>query len=447
MDKKLRVGILGGTGMVGQRFISLLENHPWFEVVAIAASPRSAGKTYEEAIGGRWKMTTPMPEAVKKIVVQDVSDVDSVASKVDFVFSAVDMTKDEIKKIEEEYAKTETPVVSNNSAHRWTPDVPMVVPELNPEHLEVIADQKKRLGTTRGFIVVKPNCSIQSYTPALHALKKAGYEITDIKDFASLKSVAEDIHKRADKLGFDAFTSSGLDDASAWRFTGHLANMALFYEGRDDGWKEAPAEIKGTYLENFKNVWDLYINNSKYDKNTLATGGYDAEAEFKKGEAVFYQNGTWEYDALKKSISDDDMQMIPIYCGVEGEEKAGLCSGTENCWAVNAKASKADQKATLEFMKWLVTSEEGTKVMAEQFGAIPYKKAADSGNVFLKNANDLLEAGNYNVDWAFNYTPNVDEWRASLVAAMNKYDAGGSWDDVKTAFVQGWATQYKAANK
>lgn len=278
-------------------------------------------------------------------------------------------------------------------------------------------------------------------------LKKAGYEITDIKDFASLKSVAEDIHKRADKLGFDAFTSSGMDDASSWRFTGHLANMPLFYEGRDDGWKEAPAEIKGTYLDNFKNVWDLYINNSKYDKKTLATGGYDAEAEFKKGEAVFYQNGTWEYDALKKSISDDDMQMIPIYCGVEGEEKAGLCSGTENCWAVNAKASKADQKATLEFMKWLVTSKEGTKVMAEQFGAIPYKKAADSGNVFLKNANDLLEAGNYNVDWSFNYTPNVDEWRASLVAAMNKYDAGGSWDDVKTAFVQGWAIQYKAANK
>ena len=176
MDKKLRVGILGGTGMVGQRFISLLENHPWFEVTTIAAIPRSAGKTYEEAIGGRWKMTTPMPEAVKKIIVQDVSDVKNVASSVDFVFSAVDMTKDEIKKIEEEYAKTETPVVSNNSAHRWTPDVPMVVPELNPEHLEVIESQKKRLGTTRGFIAVKPNCSIQSYTPALHALKKAGYE-------------------------------------------------------------------------------------------------------------------------------------------------------------------------------------------------------------------------------------------------------------------------------
>ncbi len=172
MEKKLRVGILGGTGMVGQRFISLLENHPWFEVVAIAASPRSAGKTYEEAVGGRWKMTTPMPEAVKKMVVYNVMDVEEVASKVDFVFSAVDMTKDEIKKIEEDYAKTETPVVSNNSAHRWTEDVPMVVPEINPEHFGLIEYQKKRLGTTRGFIAVKPNCSIQSYTPALVALKE-----------------------------------------------------------------------------------------------------------------------------------------------------------------------------------------------------------------------------------------------------------------------------------
>lgn len=169
---KLKVGILGATGMVGQRFLSLLENHPWFEVVAVAASPRSAGKTYEEAVGDRWKMTTPMPEAVKKLVVLNVNEVEQVASLVDFVFSAVDMTKEEIKAIEEAYAKTETPVVSNNSAHRWTPDVPMVVPELNPEHLDVLEAQKKRLGTTRGFIVVKPNCSIQSYTPMLHALKE-----------------------------------------------------------------------------------------------------------------------------------------------------------------------------------------------------------------------------------------------------------------------------------
>ena len=172
MSEKLRVGILGATGMVGQRFISLLENHPWFEVVTVAASPRSAGKTYEEAVGGRWKMDTPMPEGVKNLVVMNVNEVEKVAATVDFVFSAVDMSKEEIKKIEEEYAKTETPVVSNNSAHRWTPDVPMVVPEINPEHFDVIESQKKRLGTTRGFIAVKPNCSIQSYAPVLTAWKE-----------------------------------------------------------------------------------------------------------------------------------------------------------------------------------------------------------------------------------------------------------------------------------
>lgn len=172
MSEKLKVGILGGTGMVGQRFIALLENHPWFEVTAIAASPRSAGKTYEEAVGDRWKMDTPMPEAVKNLVVMNVNEVEKVASGVDFVFSAVDMTKEEIKKIEEDYARTETPVVSNNSAHRWTPDVPMMVPEINPQHAQVIEAQRKRLGTTRGFVAVKPNCSIQSYAPVLTAWKE-----------------------------------------------------------------------------------------------------------------------------------------------------------------------------------------------------------------------------------------------------------------------------------
>lgn len=178
MEQKLKVGILGATGMVGQRFISLLEDHPWFEVVTVAASPRSAGKTYEEAVGGRWKMTTPMPEAVKKLIVHNVNEVEEVASTVDFVFSAVDMTKDEIRAIEEAYAKTETPVMSNNSAHRWTPDVPMVIPEINIDHFDVIEDQKKRLGTTRGFIAVKPNCSIQSYAPCLAAWKE--FEPTEV---------------------------------------------------------------------------------------------------------------------------------------------------------------------------------------------------------------------------------------------------------------------------
>ena len=172
MEQKLKVGVLGATGMVGQRFLSLLENHPWYEVTAVAASPRSAGKTYEEAVGDRWKMAAPMPEAVKKLVVMNVNQVEKVAACVDFVFSAVDMTKDEIRAIEEAYAKTETPVVSNNSAHRWTPDVPMVVPEINPEHFDVIPFQRKRLGTQRGFVAVKPNCSIQSYAPALTAWKE-----------------------------------------------------------------------------------------------------------------------------------------------------------------------------------------------------------------------------------------------------------------------------------
>ena len=279
-------------------------------------------------------------------------------------------------------------------------------------------------------------------------LKEAGYEVTDIKDFASLKSVAEDIHKRADKLGFDAFTSSGMDDSSSWRFTGHLANMPLFYEGRDEGWTEAPSEIKGTYLDNYKNVWDLYINNSKYDKNSLATGGYDAEAEFKNGEAVFFQNGTWEYDKLKKSISDDDMQMIPIYCGVEGEEKAGLCSGTENCWAVNAKASEKDQKATLDFMNWCVTSDDGVKAMCKDMGfTIPFKKNMKSDNVLVNEANKYTEDGKTPVSWNFSTMPS-EEWKNGVGSALTSYAADptdANWAKVTTAFVDGWAKEAAAA--
>ena len=278
-------------------------------------------------------------------------------------------------------------------------------------------------------------------------LAEAGYSLDDITDFDSLKAVADDIHARADELGFDAFTSSGMDDSSSWRFTGHLANMPLYYEEQADNWTECPAEIKGTYLDLYKNIWDLYITDSAVEPSTLATGGYDAEAEFKNGEAVFYQNGTWEYDAVSQSWADEDLAMIPIYCGAEGEENAGLCSGTENCWAVNKNSSEADINATLDFMTWLVTSEKGTKMMSEQFGEIPYKNAAPNGNVFFQDSAKYIDEGKYVVDWAFNYTPNVNDWRAGLVAAMNQYDAGGSWDNVETAFVAGWATQYKLANE
>ncbi len=278
-------------------------------------------------------------------------------------------------------------------------------------------------------------------------LEQAGHSVDEITNFETLKAVAEDIHARADELGFDAFTSSGMDDSSSWRFSGHLANMPLYYEAKADNWTECPAEIKGTYMDLFKNIWDLYINNSSVDKTTLATGGYDAEAEFKDGKAVFFQNGTWEYGALSEAWADEDLAMIPIYCGAEGEENAGLCSGTENCWAVNANASADDQAATIAFMKWLVTSESGTKMMAEQFGEIPYKGAAENGNVFFQDAARLIDEGKYTVEWTFSYTPNVNDWRAGVVAAMNQYDAGGSWDDVVTAFTAGWAAQYKAANE
>lgn len=278
-------------------------------------------------------------------------------------------------------------------------------------------------------------------------LEKAGYSLDDIKDFASLKAVADDIHARSAELGFDAFTSSGMDDSSSWRFSGHLANMPLYYESADDGtWSECPAQIKGTYLDNYKMIWDLYTTDAAVDKTSLATGGYDAEGEFKAGQAVFFQNGTWEYSALSEAFSDDELAMIPIYCGVDGEENAGLCSGTENCWAVNANASEEDIKATLDFMYWMVTSDKGTQTMMEQFGEIPYKQAKENTNVFFQYAAKYINEGKYTVTWAFNYTPNVDDWRAGVVAAMNQYDNGGSWDDVKTAFVAGWAAQYQAAN-
>ena len=239
-----------------------------------------------------------------------------------------------------------------------------------------------------------------------------------------------------------------MDGSSSWRFSGHLANVALFYESRDAGnWTATPATISGKYLPNFKNLWDLYINNSAYAPNTLATGGYDAEAEFGKGEAVFYQNGNWEFDALtgKYGMNPADLAMIPFYSGVEGEEMAGLNCGTEGCWAINKEAAQEDIDATMDFMVWMVTSETGTKLLAQTFGAIPYKKAAPSNNVFLDQANEYNKKGCYVMTWAFNYTPAVDDWRAGVVSAMNQYDnapSDATWKGVETAFVQGWANHY-----
>ena len=279
-------------------------------------------------------------------------------------------------------------------------------------------------------------------------LEQAGHSLDEITDFDSLKAVADDIHARAGELGFDAFTSAGLDGSSSWRFSGHLANMPLFYEFRDDGVSSKPATIKGTYLDNYKKVWDLYITDSATTGAALLTAtGDQAEAEFGEGKAVFYQNGTWEFSNLtsaeKFGMNADDLAMIPIYCGVEGEEKAGLCCGTENCWAVNKNASEADIKATLDFMNWVVTSDAGTTMLAEQFGPCPFKNAKTPENVFFAQANEYVANGNYTVTWAFNWTPAVDDWRAAVVDALSQYTtSNGSWDNVKTAFVEGWATQY-----
>ncbi len=279
-------------------------------------------------------------------------------------------------------------------------------------------------------------------------LEQAGHSIDEITNFESLKAVADDIHARAAELGFDAFSSAGLDGSSSWRFSGHLANMPLYYEFRDDGVTAQPATITGAYLDNFKAIWDLYITDSATTGADLLTATGDAsEAEFGNGQAVFYQNGSWEYSALTGNygMNADDLQMIPIYCGVEGEEEAGLCSGTENCWAVNVEADEADIKATLDFMKWVVTSEEGTTMLAKEFGPCPFKNAKTPDNVFFADANDLTAEGKYVVTWAFNYTPAVDDWRAAVVDALSQYTAGtGEWDAVVEAFVDGWATQYAA---
>ena len=281
-------------------------------------------------------------------------------------------------------------------------------------------------------------------------LEQAGHSLDEITDFDSLKAVADDIHARAGELGFDAFTSAGLDGSSSWRFSGPLANMPLFYEFRDDGVSSKPATIKGTYLDNYKKVWDLYITDSATTGAALLTAtGDQAEAEFGEGKAVFYQNGTWEYSNLteKFGMNPDDLTMIPIYCGVEGEEKAGLCTGTENYWSVNKNAKEEDIKATLDFLYWVVTSEEGTTMMAEQFGACPFNSSKAPSNPFSALANEYVANGCYPVTWAFNYTPAVNDWRAAVVDALSKYTAGnGSWDDVKTAFVEGWATQYANEN-
>ena len=283
-------------------------------------------------------------------------------------------------------------------------------------------------------------------------LAEAGHDISEITNFDSLKAVVEAITARKDELGFAAFTSAGMDGSSSWRFTGHVANLEYYYESVDnpDAWKSCPAELTGAYIQNYRNLLDLMFENSTVERSTLAAGGFDANAEFANGEAVFYVNGNWEWGSLEeKGMKAEDLAMIPYYCGVEGEEKAALNCGTENYWAVNCEADEADIQATLDFMYWLVTNPAASEKAVATFGVMPYKQAAASANPFFVDANNYLAAGNYNLWWATNYQPNVDAYRAALVSAINDYNANPSdatWATVETAFVQGWATQYAAAN-
>ena len=350
-----------------------------------------------------------------------------------------------------EMAKTEAPTIFNignlSGLNDWD-DYALnladtaVANELTTDEFNLYndADELKAIGfcfESYGIIVNKA------------LLEKAGHSVEEITDFASLKAVADDIHARAAELGFDAFSAPGLDGSSSWRFSGHLANMPLFYEFRDDNVTEQPATIKGTYMDNFRNIWDLYVTDTAADPKTLTTGTADeSRAQFTEGKAAFYQNGTWEFAALNEA-GLTDICMIPIYCGVAGEEKAGLCSGTENCWAVNSKVSEADQKASLDFLYWLVTDPTASQKMVDTLGALPFKSAPESSNTFLANGNDLLAKGNYNVSWAFNHTPNVDSWRATVVTALAKYAADrtdANWAEVVKGFVDGWAYEYNVVN-
>jgi len=277
-------------------------------------------------------------------------------------------------------------------------------------------------------------------------LTKAGYSQDKIKSFADLKKVAEDITARSADLGFAAFTSAGMDGSSDWRFKTHLANLPIYYEYKADGIGTTSA-IKGTYLDNYRNIWDLYINNSTTSPNLLGTKtGDDAVAEFVTGQGVFYQNGTWAYDDVK-SIGDDNLGMLPIYIGGPGEANQGLCTGTENYWCVNSKASEADIQATLDFIAWLSGSDDGIKFLCEELGFVtPFKKNLPATNRLVNIANEYVANGFSPVSWNFPTMPS-EQWKNDLGSALTAYAAGaGSWDAVRTAFVDGWVKEYNLSN-
>ncbi|HIV42282.1 MAG TPA: ABC transporter substrate-binding protein [Candidatus Mediterraneibacter guildfordensis] len=283
------------------------------------------------------------------------------------------------------------------------------------------------------------------YNKAL--LEQAGYTADDITDFDSFKEVVEDITARKDELGFSAFTSAGMDGSSDWRFKTHLANLPIYYEYKDEGIDTTDA-IKGTYLDNYRQIWDLYINNATCAPTEISTKtADDATAEFVTEEAVFYQNGTWEYNNIA-DVGDENLGILPIYIGVEGEENQGVCTGTENYWCVNSKASEDDIQATLDFMNWCVTSDEGVEAMCSDMGfVIPFPANLESTNTLVNEANKYMEEGKTPVTWCFSTMPS-EEWKNGVGSALTAYAADqtdANWDAVVSAFVDGWAAEAAAA--
>ncbi len=278
-------------------------------------------------------------------------------------------------------------------------------------------------------------------------VEKAGHSMDEIKNFDGLKTVVEDIHARAAELGFDAFTACDMDGSSSWRFTGHMINLEYYYEQEGTIWTECPPSLTGKYMDYFKNLYDLCINNSCTAPTELATGGHDPTTQFKNGQAAFHVQGSWEYSTIAESVPG--ATMIPYYCGMEGEEKIGLNVGTGNYWCVNAKAPEADQKATMDFLNWCLTDADASRKLVDTFGVMPYKNAADSTNGFLAAAEEYTANGCTNMNWATNFQPNEDGYRPPVVSALNEYNTDQSdanWQKVVTAFIDGWATQYQATN-
>lgn len=375
--------------------------------------------------------------------------------------------------LQSEMAKSEAPTIfiigSNDDAKTWdnyTYDLSgsAIYEHLSDKSLVVGTDEKTAgvascyecYGLIYNKTILEQYCAMEG---------AAVSSIDEINSFDSLKAVIEDINSRVDEINeelgtflTEAVASSGLDSGSSWRFSGHLAGLPLYYEFKDDGCDLVAGEeaIDGTYLDQFKAVWDMYVANSSADPKTLASGALNAEAEFGMGEAVFYQNGDWEFSPLTNEengydVTAEDLGMMPIYFGVD-DENEGLAVGTENYWAVNSQASEADIQASLDFLEWVITSDEGRDSVTNAMGLTApfdtFEGDFATANVLAQAANEYAEAGRTSVAWSFNATPNVDDWRADVVSALTAYiDESGDWDAVVTAFVDGWADQWTLAHE